>query len=111
MSHGYSYAIDLVSNGERHMLTRALLGEVNEVINRTENDDYCFNKYGQKMNDGWWENEEDVMRDISRRYPDLILRVWCATETGFYLTYYKDGMMQEVQGEIVYPPFDPEKLE
>ena len=58
----------------------------------------------------WYQNEQD-MRQLSKRWPETLFTLEKAGELGDQSrAYHRNGLMQEVTGEIHYPPFDPSKL-
>jgi hypothetical protein len=59
----------------------------------------------------WYSHEED-MRELSKKYPDLVFQIKGEGEESgdLWIEYYKNGKMQEAPAKIVYDDFDETKL-
>ena len=79
-----------------------------QEISATTGYHHCFD--GEEIK--WYEHEAD-MRRYSTRYPKHLFKlVGEGEETGdLWVEYYKNGKMQRCVGEVVYPPYDKNKLE
>jgi hypothetical protein len=69
-----------------------------------------IDEYGSAYGDGGW-NEEVNFIFASKDYPHYIFVVYDTNSYGeFGKSYYYQGKVQHVGGEVVYPEFDPSEL-
>lgn len=59
----------------------------------------------------WYEHEE-VMKEISKEYPDVIIQLTGEGEESgdMWIKYFVNGKMQHCKAKIVFEEFDPKKL-
>ena len=58
-----------------------------------------------------WDEQGQHMRELSDMWPDTLFSLTCEDEGGnAWRTYARGGRIQEVDGEMVFPPFDPDAL-
>ena len=58
-----------------------------------------------------WESHEKDIAKISRIWPEtLFMLSMCGEQGERHQDYFLNGMVQTVPGEIIFPPFQPERL-
>ena len=58
-----------------------------------------------------WHNHQSEMAELSRRWPRVVFMLSMQGEQGeHHRDYHLDGMVQTVQGEVAFPPFQPSEL-
>lgn len=83
-----------------------VLGEIEEEMRRFG----IENRFHEATK--WYACETD-MRCLSRRFPGVLFTVTGDGEDkgDLWVAYFLDGRMQRDAAEVVYPGFDPEKLD
>ncbi len=59
-----------------------------------------------------WNDHETHMGSVSRKWPETVFRLTIQDDAQQSITmdYYLDGMVQNVQGQVVFPPFQGDQL-
>ena len=65
-----------------------------------------------KLRVAWYNHQMDMATIVSARWPEVRFELHGNGEDDhdLWAQYFQDQMIQRVQGEVVYPPFDPEQL-
>lgn len=66
---------------------------------------------GSSREEARWYNCDRDMAGISQEFQDVLFVLYVTTLDDHSIVYYLNGLMQEGRGKIVYPPFDPSKLQ
>lgn len=85
------------------LITRKVLGgDFNDSNSRMLFEDSCK----------WYECDED-MKKHSLEHPDLLFEIDGVGEENedLWINYYKNGKMQHCPAQIVYPKYDPNKMQ
>ena len=66
---------------------------------------------GERTETGWHSHEKDLGQ-VSSRWPGTLFILTMQEERSgeHHRDYYLNGMIQTVQGEIEFPPFQPDQL-
>lgn len=58
-----------------------------------------------------WDTQESHMRNFSKNYPEVLFQIDEEDSTGqFSRSYYRNGLMQTIIAELIYPEFDELKM-
>jgi len=107
MGYYTNFVLSTNTDGDRHK----------EIIADLRSDDNK-NAYFGLTPDGftnepikWYDAEKDII-EFSKKYPDVLFTLYGDGESGddHWICYIQNGKSQHCNGEIVYPPYDPEKM-
>lgn len=90
-----------------------LRDEINEELRKRDVIEYALTEDWSCYDAVKWYDHDDDMIEVSKMFPDVLFCLHGEGETSedMWDAYYLNGKMQYCGAEIVYPPFDPEKLE
>lgn len=79
-----------------------------------EEAEWAISEDGSSEQDTSWHSEEEDMREISKKYPDVLFEMsrdgTMNSSDDLAIIYYKGGKMQECPAIITYDEFDESKL-
>lgn len=97
---------------KRTSLPNDMYDKINEALRKREVLDYALTEDWDCADAVKWYDHDDDMIAVSKLFPDVL---FCLHGEGdnnddLWETYYLDGKKQHCGAEIIYPPFDPQKL-
>jgi len=104
---GYHTRFELMVTHDKEMEIIADLRATNE-----EAED-ALTENGQTNEEAKWYDCEKDIKEFSEKYPDALFTMWGEGDDAggdYWKLYVQNGLSWMAIGEIVYPPFDPEKL-
>lgn len=106
----YEFTLDVmgVRPGDMDEIEKALK-EMEVIGYALQRDDFTENQFyasGQAL----WSNHKENMRSLSVRFPTLLFCLYIDDTLNMSVEYHQNGKMQAEDGEMTYPPFNPDKL-
>lgn len=108
MSYRTYYSLSVEDTPEEEQL--ALIAKLRGSC---EDAEYAFNSEGLPEDDCSWYEHEGDLRAFSKLHPDKVFCLYGDGEDSndqWYL-YVKDGKAQLCAGEMIFPEYNPDKLE
>lgn len=104
------FNLKLVSPPRKSYLENDIIAELREAVDYAHT---ALNEDGSGNEACKWYDHENDLCALSRRYPDwrFVLDGDGEDSPDFWIKHFVNGKMQLCQGEVVYPKFDPQKLE
>lgn len=101
---GYQTDFELSFDHAAEELTPEILSFLRKVTGYQWEDCYLFAAT-------WYDHDDDMLA-LSLAYPDILFTLEGNGEDNgdLWITYYKNGKMQECAAEVVYPPYDETKM-
>lgn len=84
--------------------------QIAATIAADDNLDYGLNSDGDPCK--WYDHEED-MKELSKQFPEVLFTLSGNGEDcpDLWKKYFRNGKIQRAEAEIIYPEFDPTRLE
>lgn len=102
MGYYTSYILTIHEDGDRYVYIQDAIKEIIERIK--------YNPFIESCR--WYEHENDIAW-LSRQYPGTVFLLEGEGEDGVidvWKKYFKDGLMQRVNAEVAFAPYDSSKL-
>ena len=98
--------------GERTCLPADMYDKINEVLKEKDVLGYALTEDWECFDAVKWYDHDDDMIEVSKLFPGVLFALHGEGDNSedMWDAYYLNGKMQYCGAEIVYPPFDPEKL-
>lgn len=106
----YEFTLDVVGVQPGDMdKIEAILNEAGIIGYALQRDGFTEDRFYPAGSALWCHHESD-MRSLSAQFPTLMFCLYIDDTLGMSVEYHQNGKMQAEEGEMTYPPFNPNKL-
>ena len=83
-----------------------------DLRDTNDNAEYAINADGSTKEECKWYDHVAELKEFSKRYPSAVLALAGEGEEGgdLWVKYFRNGKCQKCPAQIVYSPFNPDKL-
>jgi DnaJ-class molecular chaperone len=107
------YSIEVLDEYQEPLALNKQLDIIRELREFSEDANYALDEYGESSDACSWYDHGKELSEFSKEFPDYIFRLdYDGTSSGSGLSqmYFKNGLMKECYGSVVYEPFDSKEF-